>query len=147
MNWAVMRLGRVAAAALLIAAGYSAALVAGAFLAPMYQSSVSSSGEVTHGPGTLIGVNGFGVVAVIGMPLLVSLAVGCALLSRSRRTAMPLAWALTGLLAVFNLLAMLSIGVFVLPVTAALIVACSTRRPPPVPAVPTSAASRPDGTP
>jgi hypothetical protein len=44
---------------------------------------------------------------------------------------MPVAWTLTGLLAAFNLLAMLSIGVFILPITAALIVACGASRPPP----------------
>ena len=65
----------------------------------------------------------------LGLPLLMTLAVGCALWQGSRRGAIPVAWTLTGLLAVFNLLAMMSIGVFVLPVTAALIVACGTRRP------------------
>lgn len=58
-----------------------------------------------------------------------TLAVGLALWHGSRHGALPLAWAFTGLLGVLNLVAMLSIGVFVLPVTAALIVACATRRP------------------
>ena len=39
------------------------------------------------------------------------------------------AWTITMLLALLNLLAMLSIGVFFLPITAALIVACATGRP------------------
>jgi hypothetical protein len=96
----------------------------------MYEStSGSSSGEVRHGSGTLVGVNGLGVVVVLGVTLLVTLAVGCALWQRSRRRGVAFAWALTGLLAVFNLLAMLSIGVFVLPVTAALILACAASRP------------------
>lgn len=90
----------------------------------MYESvSTSSSGEVTHGTETLVDVNGPGVVLVVALPLLVTLAVGCALSYGSRRGAVLFARTLTGLLAVFNLLAMLSIGVFLLPVTAALIVA------------------------
>jgi len=126
----VTRLGRVASLALLFAALYGAALIVGGFVAPVYESETgSSSGGVTHGTDTLVGVNGLGVVIVLGLPLLVTLAVGCALWPSSRRGAMPVAWTLTGLLAAFNLLAMLSIGVFVLPVTAALIVACGTRRP------------------
>ena len=38
------------------------------------------------------------------------------------------AWTLTVMLAMFTLLAMMSIGVFVVPVTAALIVACAASR-------------------
>jgi hypothetical protein len=38
---------------------------------------------------------------------------------------MPIAWTLTGILAGFTLLAMMSIGVLVLPVTVALVVACA----------------------
>ncbi len=130
VNAVVARLGRVASLALLFAALYGAALIVGGFLAPVYEStSGSSSGEATHGTDTLVGVNGLGVVIVLGLPLLMTLAVGCALWQGPRRGAIPVAWTLTGLLAVFNLLAMLSIGVFVVPVTVALIVACGTRRP------------------
>ena len=58
-----------------------------------------------------------------------TLAVGGALWHGSRRGAVPVAWMLAGLLAVFNMLAMLSVGVFFLPVSAALIIACATYRP------------------
>jgi hypothetical protein len=129
VNSAGTRLGRVASVALMLAAVYGMVLVVAGFLAPFYNSeSMSSSGEVTHGSGTLVGVNGLGVVVVLGVPLLATVLVGCALWLRSRRGAVPIAWTLTGLLAVFNLLAMMSIGLFVLPVTAALIVACGTSR-------------------
>jgi hypothetical protein len=123
------RPGRAASIALSIAAVYAAALVVAAFFAPVYSSaSVSSSGEVTQGSGTLVSVNGIGVLPVLAVPLLATVLVGCALWLRARRGAMPFAWTLTGLLAVFNLLAMLSIGLFVLPVTAALVIACVTSR-------------------
>ncbi len=122
------RLGRAASALLLIAAVYAAALVVASFLAPMYTStSRSSSGEVTHVPATLVDVNGPGVAVVVGLPLVVTLAVACALWQHSR-LAMVFAWSLTGLLVAFNLLAMPSVGVFVLPVTAALIVICVAQR-------------------
>jgi hypothetical protein len=131
VNTVVLRLGRIPSAVLSIAIIYGGALVTAGFLAPMYEStSVSSSGEATtHGSGTLVGVNGPGVVVVLSVPLLVTLAVGCALWHRTWRGAVAFGWTLTGLLAVFNLLAMLSIGMFFLPVTAALIVACATVRP------------------
>jgi hypothetical protein len=38
------------------------------------------------------------------------------------------AWMLVGLLACFNLLAMLTIGIFIVPVTALLVVACALRQ-------------------
>jgi len=44
---------------------------------------------------------------------------------RPRQGAGVLAWTIAGLLAVFNILALASIGVFVIPVTACLFVACA----------------------
>jgi hypothetical protein len=126
------RLGRVGSVSLLMAGVYGIALVVAGFVVPVYSStSVSSSGDVADGSDTLVGVNGVGIVFVLGVPLLATVLVACALWSRSRRGALAIAWTLTGLLAAFNLLAMLTIGVFVIPVTAALILACSTspRRP------------------
>jgi hypothetical protein len=130
VNAAVTRLGRVALVALVIAAVCGVALVVAGFLFPMYETATeASSGEVTHGTATLVGVNGPGVLAVLGVPLLVTLAVGSALWQGTRRGAVAVAWTLAGLLAAFNVLSMASIGVFFLPVTAALIVACAVRRP------------------
>jgi hypothetical protein len=127
-------LGRVPAVALLIAAVYGVALVVAAFTLPVYDStSSSSSGGTSQASDTLVGENGLGVALVLGVPLLVTLAVGCALWQRSR-WALPIAWTLTGLLAALNLLAMLSVGIFVLPVTAALVLACARSRPPARPA-------------
>lgn len=119
--------------ALAVAVIYGAALVMAGFLVPVYSTeSASSDGEVLVGSATLVAENGAGIVAVLAIPLLLSVAVGTALLLLPRRGALPTAWGLTGLLAAFNLLAMLSIGVFVIPVTVALVVACLTsgrRRP------------------
>lgn len=116
--------------ALLVAVAWSAALVAAGFLVPVYSSdSGSSSGEVSDGSTTLVGENGLGVVPVLAIPLVVSLLVAAALRRPSRRGHLRTAWTLTGVLAVFNLLAMLSIGVFILPVTVSLLVACAASRP------------------
>jgi hypothetical protein len=112
---------------LLTAAIWGLVLVVAGFLVPAYRStSMSSSGEPTQSSETLVGVNGPGVAVVLVGPLLVTVLVGCALLLRGRRGALPVAWVLTALLAVFIVLWMLSIGVFVVPVTAALVVACAS---------------------
>jgi hypothetical protein len=110
--------------ALLFAGVYGLALIVAGFLVPVYSTQASSSsGAVSHGSATLVAVNGSGVVIVLGIPLLLTVAVGAALVP-GRRWGRPLAWTFTGLLAVFNVLALLSIGLFVLPVTVALVVAC-----------------------
>lgn len=151
MNQAVERFGRAASVALAFAAAYGVSLIAGAFLVPVYQTSGSSqasgspAAQVAQGSATLVGVNGPRVAFIAAVPLAVTLAVAVALWL-NRPGARVLAWALTGLLAVFNLLAMLSIGIFVLPVTVALIVACITGKPRGSRA-PTGTAARPMGAP
>jgi hypothetical protein len=124
-------LGRASEVALLGASAYGVALVVAAFVAPVYGTdSSSSSGQTSQGSDTLVGVNGLSAAVVLAVPLLVTLAVSAALWLGSHRWALPIAWTLTGLLAAGNLLAMLSVGVFVLPVTAALVFACARSRPP-----------------
>jgi hypothetical protein len=122
------RFGRLEGISLAIALVWGTGLVIAALLVPVYQSSsVSSSGPVTDGWATLVGVNGWGALLVAGAPLAAAVVTGCALWRRAgRQGAGVLAWAVTGLLGCFNLLAILSIGVFVLPVTIALVVACGT---------------------
>ena len=118
--------GRASSVALLGAAIWGLGLVVAGLLVPAYQSTeMSSSGELAQTTKTLVGMNGPGVLVVLAVPFLVTLLVASALLARSRRAALPFAWALTALLAAFNLVGMLTVGVFVLPVTAALVVACS----------------------
>lgn len=124
---AFSKLGRASSIALLSAAAWGLALVVAGFLVPVYQSEdMSPSGELTQGTETLVGMNGPGVLIALALPLLATVLVAGSLLLRSRRGALPVAWALTALLAVFNLLGMLTIGVFVVPVTAALVVACAS---------------------
>jgi|GEM_PF-5193039 len=123
------RIPRVSLGALVGAVVYSSALLVAGLVVPFYSTLAVDTGAgsgVSRGSATLVAVNGPGVVLVLGIPLVVSLAVGCALWQRTRRGAVPVAWALTGLFIVFNVLAMLSIGVFVLPVTLALVIACAT---------------------
>lgn len=118
---------RTASIALLSAAVWGLGLVVTGFLLPVYQTEItSSSGEVVLRTDTLVGMNGGVVGVVLVVPLLATVLVATAVLLRDRRGALPAAWAVTGLLAVFNVLAMLTIGVLVVPVTAALVVACAS---------------------
>lgn len=126
------RPGRPASVALLLAAVWGLGLIVAGFVVPMYRTtSESTTGEVTYGRDTLVGVNGPGVMAVLAVPLVVTVLVGCALMLRAHRGALLAAWTLTVMLAMFTLLAMMSIGFLVVPVTAALIVACAASRPQP----------------
>ena len=122
------RFGRFEQISLVIALVWGTGLAVATLVVPVYQlSSYSSSGTATDGSATLVGVNGWGALLVTVAPLAAAMVTGWALWRRAgRQGAGVLAWAVTGLLVCFNLLAMLSIGVFVLPVTLALVVACAT---------------------
>ncbi len=122
-------LSRTGTITLVLALAYGALLVLAGFTVPLYsEQSVTSSGDVTNGTASLVAVNGLDVLFVLAIPLVITVGVGLALWPQVRRGGLPLAWTLTGLLVVFTFLAMLSIGVFVLPVTIALVVACATCR-------------------
>jgi hypothetical protein len=122
------RFGRAELISLVIALVWGAGLVIAAVVVPVYQtSSVFSGGAATSGSATLVGVNGWGALLVAGAPLTAAVVTGGALWRRAGRPgAGVLAWAVTGLLICGNVLAMLSIGAFVVPVTVALAVACLT---------------------
>jgi hypothetical protein len=124
------RLRRGERMALAVALIWSAALIVAAALAPVYRSTTeTSSGTVTDQSATLVDENGPAVLLPIAVPLLVTVIVGRALWRRgASRGAGPVAWTFTGLLAGFNLVEMLSIGPFILPVTASLAVACAMRQ-------------------
>jgi hypothetical protein len=127
---------RVSSVALLFAAVYSAAIIVAGFVVPMYSSlsvsssPASSSGSapssvvVSHGSATLVAENGLHVVFVLSIPW-------AALRKGAWRGAVRIAWALTWLLALFNLAALMSIGLYIIPVTVALFVACSRYVPRP----------------
>ena len=107
------------------AAVWSSGLVAFAYM-PTYSTSVGTDGgAVSSGASSLVEVNGGDVLLVVAVPLAVTVLVGLAMLLRSRRGFLAIAWALTAALAVFNLVAILSIGVLIVPVTAALVGACA----------------------
>jgi hypothetical protein len=129
---AVFPWSRTSATALSFAVVWSALLVVGALVLPAYGTSsqsatldtgtgAASTAPVTTGTETLVGVNGEGVLVVVGIPLVVTLLVGAALAFRRRR----IGWVLTSVLGLFTLLAMLSIGIFIVPTTLALVVACA----------------------
>jgi hypothetical protein len=96
-------------------------------------ASVSSSGghlaTATHSAtSTLLQANGYWVLIPTGIPALIAAIVWMALRRRrshGSRTSGYLVWSSIGLLAAFCLLAILSIGVFVIPVAVALAVAAS----------------------
>ena len=113
---------------LAIALALGTGLVILALLAPVYQSqSVSSSGTMANGSATLVGVNGWGALLAAGAPLAAAALAAYGLWRRAGRPgAGVLAWTVTGLLACFNVVAMATIGVFVVPVTVALFIACAT---------------------
>ena len=120
-------LGRLEWVSLAIAAVWGAGLLAAAVLVPVYASvGVSGAGGDSHSSATLVGVNGWRVLLVVGLPLVATAMVGGALWRRGpRQGAGVLAWTIAGLLVVFNVLALASIGLFVIPVTAGLVVACA----------------------
>jgi hypothetical protein len=124
------RFGRLVWVPLAIALIWSVALLVAAALEPFYQSElVSSSGTVTRASATLVGVNGWGVLVLAGVPLLATTMVGGALWRRgARRPAGVFAWTITGLLAGFGVLALMSIGAFIIPVSIGLAAACGGHR-------------------
>lgn len=118
---------------LAIALLWSAGLFLFASLVTVYQGtsegwSESSGTVVTAESWTLVEENGSGILWAIAVPALVTIVVGIALWFRgARRGAGAVAWGFTGLLALANLAAMLSIGILVIPVTGCLVVACILR--------------------
>ena len=113
--------GRWAFGMTLLALAWAVALLVAAFVLPVYGSSTASgpSGlSVDLDSPTLVAVNGLWVLAPVGLPALVAAVVWFALhrkCSRGSRPSAYVAWALIGLLIAFCLLAVASIGIFVVP--------------------------------
>ena len=124
------RYSRNAWIALGVAVVWGVLLVVAAFVAPVYSTSSGSAVDngdgtvstTTEGSATLVGVNGYGVLLVVSVPLVAAVVVAWALARGHRRTG----WVVTSVLAVLNVLALLSVGIFFVPVTLALIVACAS---------------------
>jgi hypothetical protein len=120
---------------LAVALLWAAALFVIITAVPFYESDTETSTRtspspvVTHDSLTLVEENGSGILLIIAIPLLVTIIAGFALWLRgSRPGAGPIAWTFTGLLAGFNFLAILTIGLFIVPVTACLAIACAIRQ-------------------
>lgn len=113
--------------ALVVALFWSVLLVVVVSAVPVYEeTTVTDLGGSIHSSATLIDENGSRALIVVGVPLLVTILVGVALWIRGRRRgAGPVAWTFTILLAGFNVLAMLSIGLLIIPITACLALACA----------------------
>lgn len=103
---------------------WSAALVGAAFLLPVYgSSSTSSTGAHSSTSLTLVHVNGPGVLIPVGVPLIIVALVWVALhrkCSRGGRVAGYVAQTLVWMLAAACLVAIASVGLFILPVAALL---------------------------
>lgn len=118
---------------LLFVAGIWSALVLplGAVLAPIgsYASVDLETGIETRGTTTLIESDGRWVLWYAFAPLAVTLVVTGALWARGLAHGPGVVgWAATGLLSAFTVLSLMTIGVFILPVTLCLIAVCAVRQ-------------------
>lgn len=113
-------LGAVLWAGGLVAAGFTVPLYAGetAELTPAGEWRTSSTSS------TLVEENGQDALIPLLFPLAAALVVAFALLVLPGLLGRGVAWATTFLLATFMVLAALSIGMFVVPVVATLLIAC-----------------------
>ena len=110
------------------AALWSLALVVAAVTVPLYSgdtATADSSGTSSsiHTTATLVEVNGWWGLVVAGLPLAASVVVAVLLLGVRRRPAVIVAAVLVALLGVLTVLSLLTIGIFIAPVTAGLGVA------------------------
>jgi hypothetical protein len=97
----------------------------GVTLDPQTQTVTTTA---TNTSSTLIESNGPGAYFVVSIPLVVVVLVALLVFLRDPlRGTNPLAWVVLGLLGAFNLLAMLSVGVFILPITGCLLAVCMIR--------------------
>lgn len=111
--------GRRAFVLTVVAFAWSIGLLVAALLAPAYGST------------TLVQENGSGVLIPVGIPAAISAAVWLALWRRCTRggsVSGVVAWTCVLLLALFCLIALASIGLFVIPV--AVLLACATSATP-----------------
>jgi hypothetical protein len=115
------------------AAAWSLALIPAAFLIPVYRGTAAATGDgLVATSSTLVAQNGLAVLVPVCVPAMLTLLIwfalhrGCA---RGGRIASLAASGGVALLAAFNVLALLSIGVFVLPATLLVAWAASLTRP------------------
>jgi hypothetical protein len=96
-------------------------LIVAAVLVPVYSSQTVSldGGTTASSSSTLVEVNGAGVLIPVSVPAAVAFLVWIALrrkCTRGGRISAYVAWSLIGILFALSVLAILSIGLFILPV-------------------------------
>lgn len=107
---------------------WSAGIVLAGFVVPVYQTaSTNSDGTTETSTATLVGEEGTGVLIVLAFPLLASLIVAAAVWAGSPPVRAA-AWTVAGALALLSVLGAMTIGLFIAPVVAALMVALATSR-------------------
>jgi hypothetical protein len=116
---------RIRKVALSFALVWSVAVLVAGFTVPMYSEETETSSGSISGTDTLVGENGSGIIIVLLVPLVVSILVTLCLMARRVRGAIVVAWILTAALCGLTVLALLSIGIYLLPVAGALMVACA----------------------
>ena len=99
-------------------------LILAALFAPAYNGVTATSGSSLSSSATLVQVNGYSVLGVVSVPVVLSLGVSVALMYHVRW----LAWVLTAMAFAVVLLGAFSIGPFVLPVAVLLVIACTRAR-------------------
>lgn len=120
--------GRGARIALVVALVLSVALIVWAFTFPAYEGLETSGGITRAATRTMVEENGPRVLLPIAVPLAVSSLVAVLVLRGREPWARVGAWVLTGLLGVFAVLALFSIGMYVAPIVLALAVATAWPR-------------------
>lgn len=124
MSQIVFSLGRRALVLTVLALVWSVGLLVAALVVPVYSCAGTCSGG-----GTLVDVNGTGVLLVMAVPALLTVIVWAALwrkASNGGRASTWVAWLAVSALGIFSLLGILSIGIFVLPVFVLLACAASS---------------------
>lgn len=116
-------LPRATVVALGVAVVAAVGLLVIAFVAPLYTATSSGGSGSSTGTATLVQVNGVGVLIPLGLPLLLSLGAAASLWA-DRSWSRNLAWALTAATLFLTILSLASVGLFMLPVATALVVAC-----------------------
>jgi hypothetical protein len=118
--------GRWAFGLTVSAFGWDVALLVAAVVLPAYSASNSSAppgATVDSASSTLVQANGLGVLVPVGLPALIAAVIWFALhrkCSRASHRSGYVAWALVWLLIAFCLVAIASVGMFLLPVAALL---------------------------
>jgi signal transduction histidine kinase len=78
---------------------------------------------------TLFEVNGSKILIVVVLPIIITLILWYLLRRSSNRTAMRIAWSLCWILFLINLLGILTVGLYLAPITVSLFLACSRATP------------------